>query len=83
MKQGQACRGKGINALYRYGCGVLGRECRRLFWKQHRTAEKAEIRDQLADASHDIVDEYDDDPHDRITNRERWILNTMGVKAVW
>ena len=43
MKKGQLCRGKGIDQLH-YGCRSLGREGRRIFWKQHRMAEDAEIR---------------------------------------
>ena len=44
VKKGQACRGKGIDGLYRYGSGISSKEERRLFWKQHRSAEDAEIR---------------------------------------
>ena len=50
MKKGQVTPGKGIDSLY-YMTSPVTRQDRRLFWKQHRTAEETEIREQLAEMS--------------------------------
>ncbi len=44
VKKGQATRGPGIHAISRWRKGRLRGEDRRMFWKQHRTAEDAAIR---------------------------------------